>query len=79
MNEPNAVSANSAASNAHQARMVRGGRGSRPNHQIEMEAYGAAKARLFTWPALVNRVINIDDPPCCPASSVLSIQAYLQR
>ncbi len=27
-----------------------------------MEAYGAAKARLFTWPSLVNRVINIDDP-----------------
>ena len=26
-----------------------------------MEAYGAAKARLFAWPALVNRVINIDD------------------
>ena len=27
-----------------------------------MEAYGAAKARLFAWPALVNRVINVDDP-----------------
>jgi UDP-N-acetylmuramoyl-L-alanyl-D-glutamate--2,6-diaminopimelate ligase len=27
-----------------------------------MEAYGAAKARLFSWPSLVNRVINIDDP-----------------
>src|SRR6185437_7402867 len=27
-----------------------------------MEAYGAAKARLFAWPSLVNRVINIDDP-----------------
>jgi UDP-N-acetylmuramoyl-L-alanyl-D-glutamate--2,6-diaminopimelate ligase len=27
-----------------------------------MAAYGAAKARLFTWPSLVNRVINIDDP-----------------
>ena len=27
-----------------------------------MEAYGATKARLFAWPALVNRVINIDDP-----------------
>jgi len=27
-----------------------------------MEAYGAAKARLFTWPSLVNRVINVDDP-----------------
>jgi UDP-N-acetylmuramoyl-L-alanyl-D-glutamate--2,6-diaminopimelate ligase len=26
-----------------------------------MEAYGAAKARLFTWPSLVNRVINVDD------------------
>jgi UDP-N-acetylmuramoyl-L-alanyl-D-glutamate--2,6-diaminopimelate ligase len=27
-----------------------------------MEAYGAAKARLFSWPSLANRVINIDDP-----------------
>ena len=27
-----------------------------------MEAYGAAKARLFSWPSLVNRIINIDDP-----------------
>jgi UDP-N-acetylmuramoyl-L-alanyl-D-glutamate--2,6-diaminopimelate ligase len=27
-----------------------------------MEAYGAAKARLFAWPLLVNRVINVDDP-----------------
>jgi len=27
-----------------------------------MEAYGVAKARLFTWPSLVNRVINVDDP-----------------
>lgn len=27
-----------------------------------MESYGAAKARLFTWPSLVNRVINVDDP-----------------
>jgi len=27
-----------------------------------MEAYGAAKARLFSWPSLVNRVINVDDP-----------------
>jgi UDP-N-acetylmuramoyl-L-alanyl-D-glutamate--2,6-diaminopimelate ligase len=27
-----------------------------------MEAYGTAKARLFTWPSLVNRVINVDDP-----------------
>jgi UDP-N-acetylmuramoyl-L-alanyl-D-glutamate--2,6-diaminopimelate ligase len=26
-----------------------------------MEAYGAAKARLFAWPSLANRVINIDD------------------
>jgi len=26
-----------------------------------MEAYGAAKARLFRWPSLVNRVINVDD------------------
>jgi UDP-N-acetylmuramoyl-L-alanyl-D-glutamate--2,6-diaminopimelate ligase len=26
-----------------------------------MEAYGAAKARLFEWPSLTNRVINVDD------------------
>ncbi len=26
-----------------------------------MEAYGAAKARLFSWPDLAHRVINIDD------------------
>jgi UDP-N-acetylmuramoyl-L-alanyl-D-glutamate--2,6-diaminopimelate ligase len=27
-----------------------------------MEAYGAAKARLFHWPGLATRVINVDDP-----------------
>ena len=27
-----------------------------------MEAYGAAKARLFAWPHLALRVINLDDP-----------------
>jgi UDP-N-acetylmuramoyl-L-alanyl-D-glutamate--2,6-diaminopimelate ligase len=27
-----------------------------------MEAYGAAKARLFEWPGLSYRVINVDDP-----------------
>ena len=27
-----------------------------------MEAYGAAKARLFAWPSLATRVINVDDP-----------------
>ena len=27
-----------------------------------MQAYGAAKARLFGWPSLAHRVINIDDP-----------------
>jgi UDP-N-acetylmuramoyl-L-alanyl-D-glutamate--2,6-diaminopimelate ligase len=26
-----------------------------------MEAYAAAKARLFTWPGLAHRIINIDD------------------
>lgn len=30
-------------------------------HQT-MTAYGAAKARLFAWPALAAQVINIDDP-----------------
>jgi UDP-N-acetylmuramoyl-L-alanyl-D-glutamate--2,6-diaminopimelate ligase len=28
----------------------------------DMEAYGAAKARLLDWPTLVARVINVDDP-----------------
>ena len=27
-----------------------------------MEAYGATKARLFAWPQLAHRVINVDDP-----------------
>jgi UDP-N-acetylmuramoyl-L-alanyl-D-glutamate--2,6-diaminopimelate ligase len=27
-----------------------------------LEAYGAAKARLFAWPALAHAVINIEDP-----------------
>ena len=27
-----------------------------------MEAYGAVKARLFEWPQLAHRVINVDDP-----------------
>jgi len=27
-----------------------------------MEAYGAAKARLFGAPGLAHRVINVDDP-----------------
>ncbi|MGH8139563.1 MAG: UDP-N-acetylmuramoyl-L-alanyl-D-glutamate--2,6-diaminopimelate ligase [Steroidobacteraceae bacterium] len=27
-----------------------------------MEEYGAAKARLFEWPSLAHRIINIDDP-----------------
>jgi UDP-N-acetylmuramoyl-L-alanyl-D-glutamate--2,6-diaminopimelate ligase len=26
-----------------------------------MEAYGAAKARLFDWPSLTHRIINVDD------------------
>jgi UDP-N-acetylmuramoyl-L-alanyl-D-glutamate--2,6-diaminopimelate ligase len=26
-----------------------------------MEAYGAAKARLFAWPGLAHRIVNIDD------------------
>jgi UDP-N-acetylmuramoyl-L-alanyl-D-glutamate--2,6-diaminopimelate ligase len=28
----------------------------------DMHAYGAAKARLFDWPSLAARVINVDDP-----------------
>jgi UDP-N-acetylmuramoyl-L-alanyl-D-glutamate--2,6-diaminopimelate ligase len=27
-----------------------------------MEAYGAAKARLFGWPGLTCRIVNVDDP-----------------
>ena len=27
-----------------------------------MEAYGTAKARLFDWPGLAQRIINVDDP-----------------
>jgi UDP-N-acetylmuramoyl-L-alanyl-D-glutamate--2,6-diaminopimelate ligase len=27
-----------------------------------MEAYGATKARLFSWPTLAHRIVNIDDP-----------------
>jgi UDP-N-acetylmuramoyl-L-alanyl-D-glutamate--2,6-diaminopimelate ligase len=27
-----------------------------------MAAYGAAKARLFSWPGLTERIINVDDP-----------------
>jgi len=27
-----------------------------------MEAYGATKAKLFAWPTLAHRVINVDDP-----------------
>jgi UDP-N-acetylmuramoyl-L-alanyl-D-glutamate--2,6-diaminopimelate ligase len=27
-----------------------------------MAAYGAAKARLFAWPGLTERIINVDDP-----------------
>ena len=47
-----------------------------------MEAYGAAKARLFAWPSLANRVINVDDPfgarlasqPSSPARLVVTTQ-----
>ena len=43
-----------------------------------MEHYGAAKARLFAWPDLAHRVINVDDPfgaalaarPACAADCV---------
>jgi len=27
-----------------------------------MQAYGAAKSKLFDWPTLAVRVLNIDDP-----------------
>jgi UDP-N-acetylmuramoyl-L-alanyl-D-glutamate--2,6-diaminopimelate ligase len=31
------------------------------DYHADMQAYGAAKARLFQWPTLAARVINIDD------------------
>ena len=31
------------------------------DYHLTMEAYGAAKARLFTWPGLAHRIVNIDD------------------
>src|SRR5690606_23689157 len=33
-----------------------------PDYHGTMEAYSAAKARLFAWPGLACRVINLDDP-----------------
>ena len=43
-----------------------------------MEAYGAAKARLFRFPGLAHRVINIDDPfgaalAAAPSSAQLTV------
>jgi len=32
------------------------------DYHADMAAYGAAKARLFEWPTLKVRVINVDDP-----------------
>jgi UDP-N-acetylmuramoyl-L-alanyl-D-glutamate--2,6-diaminopimelate ligase len=32
------------------------------DYHADMAAYGAAKARLFAWPTLKARVINVDDP-----------------
>src|SRR5882724_5873484 len=40
-----------------------------------MEAYGDAKARLFEWPSLANRVINVDDA----FGSKLAAQPSLSR
>jgi UDP-N-acetylmuramoyl-L-alanyl-D-glutamate--2,6-diaminopimelate ligase len=37
-----------------------------------MEAYGAAKARLFSWPSLAHRVVNVDDPFGLQLASQLS-------
>ena len=37
-----------------------------------MEAYGAAKARLFSWPSLANRIINVDDAFGAQLASQLS-------
>jgi UDP-N-acetylmuramoyl-L-alanyl-D-glutamate--2,6-diaminopimelate ligase len=32
------------------------------DYHATMEAYGATKAKLFSWPTLAHRVINVDDP-----------------
>jgi UDP-N-acetylmuramyl tripeptide synthase len=32
------------------------------DYHADMRAYGAAKAKLFDWPTLAARVINVDDP-----------------
>ncbi len=32
------------------------------DYHPDMDAYGAAKARLFAWPGLATAVINLDDP-----------------
>ena len=32
------------------------------DYHADMSAYGAAKARLFNWPTLAARIINVDDP-----------------
>jgi UDP-N-acetylmuramoyl-L-alanyl-D-glutamate--2,6-diaminopimelate ligase len=32
------------------------------DYHADMAAYGSAKARLFNWPTLAARVINVDDP-----------------
>ena len=37
-----------------------------------MEAYGATKARLFSWPSLLNRIINVDGPFGLQLASQLS-------
>ena len=42
-----------------------------------MEAYGAAKARLFGWPGLSWRVINVDDPFGAALAGVAPPPAWL--
>ena len=32
------------------------------DYHVTMQAYAAAKARLFTWPTLVAMVVNLEDP-----------------
>ncbi|HVN47034.1 MAG TPA: UDP-N-acetylmuramoyl-L-alanyl-D-glutamate--2,6-diaminopimelate ligase [Steroidobacteraceae bacterium] len=51
-----------------------------------MEHYGAAKARLFSWPGLSSRVINFDDPfgaalarAASPAGLILTTRAAADR
>ncbi|HEV2620502.1 MAG TPA: UDP-N-acetylmuramoyl-L-alanyl-D-glutamate--2,6-diaminopimelate ligase [Frateuria sp.] len=44
-----------------------------------MEAYGAAKAKLFVWPSLKAAVVNVDDPFGCELATRLPAGVRLLR